>query len=293
MDIFEILDNKFNLCNQVDGLNDMLFRDRPLRWGGVDYTFAHAFEKNVLRSWKYSMGRLTFEELFSDLDLYNHSDKRKIVKKPENEQQAYLCLQLDINMLFCAEENVGAFQDYYWNADKFFAETLRKYSYIVDKAGLQLVEHTQNKYMILVPRDEKVKSVAENTDKDTAILLYEYTSPLLKGNYKKKREILKLLANKIEPMSKAYRAKYQSGLGHDIFKDLGILFNNFEIRHPNLDSKITQYYKEPLTKYTPKEWEEIYDTAYQMILDAFLVDNYNTIYSKIVQKHKDKIGLDK
>lgn len=199
MDIFEILDNKFNLCNQVDGLNDMLFRDRPLRWG-ADYTFAHAFEKNLLRSWEYSMGRLTFEELFSDLDLYNHSDKRKIVKKPENEQQAYLCLQLDINMLFYAKENVGAFQDYYWNAHKFFTETLRKYLYIVDKAGLQLVEHTQNKYMILVPRDEKVKSVAENTDKDTAILLYEYTSPLLKGNYKKKREILKLLANKIEPM---------------------------------------------------------------------------------------------
>ncbi|MBQ2768921.1 MAG: hypothetical protein IJF44_02985 [Clostridia bacterium] len=292
MDIFEILDNKFNLCNQVDGLNDMLFRDRPLRWG-ANYTFAHAFEEKLLRSWKYSMGRLTFEELFSDLDLYNHSDKRKIVKKPENEQQAYLCLQLDINMLFYAEENVGVFQDYYWNADKFFTETLRKYLYIVDKAGLQLVEHTQNKYMMLVPRDEKVKSVAENTDKDTAILLYEYTSPLLKGNYKKKREILKLLANKIEPMSKVYRAKYQSGLGFDIFKDLDLILNNFEIRHPNMDSKIEKNYNEPLTKYTPKEWEEIYDTAYQMILEAFLVDNYNTIYSKIVQKHKDKIGLNK
>ncbi|MBQ8284558.1 MAG: hypothetical protein IJX75_05660 [Clostridia bacterium] len=292
MDIFELLDSKFNLCNQVDGLNTMLFREKPLFYY-VYYSFAEVFEKNLLRSWNYSMGRLTFEELFSDLNLYNHSDKRKIIKKPENEQQAYLCLQFNINMLLYAKNHQKAFVDYSCDLDKFFTETMKKCLYIMDKAGLQLVEHTENKYMMVVPRDDKVRTVAESTDKDTAILLYEYTSPLLKGNYKKKREILKLLSNKIEPIIKTYSAKYTSGLGHDIFKDLGILFNNFEIRHPNLDSNITQYYKEPLTKYTPKEWEEVYDTAYQMILEAFLVDNYNNIYSKTIQKHKNKIGLNK
>ena len=292
MDIFELLDSKFNLCNQVDGLNTMLFREKPLFYY-VYYSFAEVFEKNLLRSWNYSMGRLTFEELFSDLNLYNHSDKRKIIKKPENEQQAYLCLQFNINMLLYAKNHQKAFVDYSCDLDKFFTETMKKCLYIMDKAGLQLVEHTENKYMMVVPRDDKVRTVAESTDKDTAILLYEYTSPLLKGNYKKKREILKLLSNKIEPIIKTYSPKYTSGLGHDIFKDLGILFNNFEIRHPNLDSNITQYYKEPLTKYTPKEWEEVYDTAYQMILEAFLVDNYNNIYSKTIQKHKNKIGLNK
>ena len=292
MDIFELLDSKFNLCNQVDGLNAMIFREKPLYWY-VNYSFAEIFEKNLLRSWEYSMGRLTFEELFSDLNLYDHSNRKKVVKQPENEQQAYLCLQFNINMLLYAGKHQETFGDYSWDSNKFFTETMKKCSYIMDKAGLQLVEHTENKYMMVVPRDDKVRTVAESTDKDTAILLYEYTSPLLKGNYKKKREILKLLSNKIEPIIKTYSAKYTSGLGHDIFKDLGTLFNNFEIRHPNLDSNITQYYKEPLTKYTPKEWEEVYDTAYQMILEAFLVDNYNNIYSKTIQKHKDKIGLNK
>lgn len=292
MDIFELLDNKFNLCNQVDGLNTMLFREKPFYYYGY-YSFAEVFEKTLLRSWNCSMGRLTVEELFSDLNLYNYNDKRKVIKKPENEQQAYLCLQFNINMLLYAKDNKKAFSDYNCDLDKFFKETLKKCSYIMDKAGLQLVEHTENKYMMIIPRDDKVRTVAENTDKDTAILLYEYTSPLLKGNYKKKREILKLLANKIEPMSKAYRAKYQSGLGFDIFKDLDLILNNFEIRHPNLDSSIEKNYKEPLTKYTPQEWEEIYDTAYQMILEAFLVDDYNNIYSKTIQKHKDKIGLNK
>ena len=292
MDIFELLDSKFNLCNQVDGLNAMIFREKPLHWY-VDYSFAEIFEKNLLRSWEYSMGRLTFKELFSDLNLYDHSNRKKVVKQPENEQQAYLCLQFNINMLLYAEKHQEAFGDYSWDSDKFFTETMKKCSYIMDKAGLQLIEHTKNKYMMVVPRDEKVRSVAESTDKDTAILLYEYTSPLLKGNYKKKREILKLLSNKIEPMSKVYRAKYQSGLGFDIFKDLDLILNNFEIRHPNMDSSIEKNYKEALTKYTTKEWEEIYDTAYQMILEAFLVDNYNNIYSKTIQRHKDKIGLNK
>lgn len=292
MDIFELLDSKFNLCNQVDGLNAMIFREKPLYWY-VDYSFAEIFEKNLLRSWEYSMGRLTFEELFSDLNLYDHSNRKKVVKQPENEQQAYLCLQFNINMLLYAGKHQEAFGDYSWDSDKFFTETMKKCSYIIDKAGLQLIEHTKNKYMMVVPRDEKVRSVAESTDKDTAILLYEYTSPLLKGNYKKKREILKLLSNKIEPMSKVYRAKYQSGLGFDIFKDLDLILNNFEIRHPNMDSSIEKNYKEALTKYTTKEWEEIYDTAYQMILEAFLVDNYNNIYSKTIQRHKNKIGLNK
>ena len=147
--------------------------------------------------------------------------------------------------------------------------------------------------MMIVPRDEKVRSVAETTDNDTAILLYEFTSPIFKGNYKKKREILKLLANKIEPICKKYRTIYKSGLGFNIFNDLGTILNNFEIRHSNLDPNDVNNFKEPLTKYTSKDWEEIYDIAYQMILDAFLVDKYNNIYSKTIQTHKDKIGLKK
>ena len=60
-----------------------------------------------------------------------------------------------------------------------------------------------------------------------------------------------------------------------------------------MDSAIEKNYKEALNKYTVKEWEEIYDTVYQMILNAFAIDNYNNIHSKTIQKHKQNIGLDK
>ena len=290
MDIFNLLDSKFNLCKQVDGLNSMLFRESKL-WNCSFYTFANVFEKRLLRSWPYSMGRISFEELLLDLGLYDHIVTRNVIKI-ETEWQALCCLQLDINVLLYAK-NKKIFDDYSWDKEDFFDEVTQKYTYILDKSGLNLIKHPQENYYIIVPRDEKLKAIAEKTNEDTAFLLYEYTSPLLKGNYKEKRRILKLLANSIEPIMKVFNEKYSSGLIHEIFDDLSMALNNFEIRHTNTNPSMPNYYKEPLTRYSFEEWEEIYDTTYQLMLDAFLISNYTNIYSSVVKKHKSNIGLKK
>ena len=292
MDIFELLDTKFDLCRQIHELNILMFSEKnSFTNNGYYCSFSQAFNAQLLRRWKYAYGRIDLADLMDDIGLPISDINYPFL--PHNEKSSINSLQLAFNMISYAHENKDKLGGDKSSKENFMMTCLGKMVYILDKSGMCVVKHQNEDYYIVVPRDEKVKTAAENTDKDTAFLLYEYTSPLLKGNYKKKREILKLIANKIEPMSKVYRAKYQSGLGFDIFKDLDLILNNFEIRHPNMDSKIEKNYNEPLTKYTPKEWEEIYDTAYQMILEAFLVDNYNTIYSKIVQKHKDKIGLNK
>lgn len=286
MDVFELLDSEYDICKQVEGLNTMIFREKPI-FVYNSYTIADVFEKKLLRAWESAKGRISFEELLTDLKLY---DNYKIIKPVENEQEALICFQLDYNIISYAMNNEHVFLDYNYNPRHFFQEFDRKSLYIFDKAGLQAVKHPQKDYYLIVPNDEKVRSVAENTDKDIAFLLFNYSSPLVKGNYQKKREILKLITNKIEPLIKEYKNKYTNGLGHEIFDDLGNLINNFEIRHSNLDVHISKSYNEFLTNYTAKEWEEVYDATYQLILDAFLIDNYKNIYSPIIKKHTERIA---
>lgn len=288
MDVFELLDSKYDIRKQVDGLNSMIFREKTLYNYG-NYTLAYVFERNLLRSWAYSMGRLTFKELLIDIDLYDYAHSEQNIKGIVNEKEAYLALQLDYNIILYAKNYEKAFNDYNWDSMKFFEEVKKKIAYIFDKTSLKAVKHPQESYYLIVPNDEKVKAAAERTDVDIAFLLYNYTSPLIKGHYKKKREILKLIANKIEPLIKVYRKKYTNGLGSEIFNNLSNLLNNFEIRHSNLDPHIPNSYNEALIKYTTKEWEEIYDTTYQLILDSFLIDNYVNIYSSVIKRHMEKI----
>ena len=293
MDIFELLNNKFDLCKQIYELNILMFQEQKSFSDKYNYScsFSEIFNDNLLRHWKYAYGRIKLSDLIRDLGLAFNDINYAI--RPIDEKSAIKSLQLNYNMLMHAYENKHNLKGNINDTENFFKICFGKITYILDKIGMKAIKHEDENYFIIVPRDEQVHTIAQHTDKDTAFLLYEYTSPLNKGEYKRKREILKLLANKIEPMSKTYRVKYSSGLGFEIFKDLDLILNNFEIRHPNLDSSIEKNYKEPLTKYTAQEWEEIYDIAYKMMLQAFAIDNFNNIYAKKIQTHKQKIGLDK
>lgn len=292
MDIFELLNNKFDLCKQIHELNVLMFEEKNVFSRYRYYcSFSDSFDDNLLRTWKYAYGRIKLIDLMKDIGLVINDNHYALY--PHNEKTAMNSLQLNANMLFYAYDNKTKLVGEKEEKESFFKTCFNKVEYIIDKAGMRMIKHEEHNYYVIVPRDENVRIIAEKVDKDTAFLLYEYTSPLNKGEYKKKREILKLIANKIEPISKKYRTIYQKGLGADVFNDLDMLLNNFEIRHSNMDSTIEKNYKEALNKYTAKEWEEIYDTVYQMMLNAFAIDNYNNIHSKTIQKHKQNIGLEK
>lgn len=292
MDVFEILGNKFNLCNQVNDLNAMVFTETPLYLDNTlyVYTFAEVFEEKLLRTWEFSNGYIHLKDLLWDLHLYDVNKNRPIVLR--NEQDALLCLQFVVNMIgYAYKKHLKTFIGFNWDHTKFFEEVGQKIRHIVGKSAFKIVQHPEKQYFVIVSGDKQLNSATENIDKDSAFLLNEYSSPLLKNNYKRKREIIKLLSNKIEPIVKTYSTKYTSGLAHDIFNDLGTLLNNFEIRHSNMDPKNEKNFKAELHSYTAKDWEEIYDTTYQLILDALLIDNYKCIHEPIIEKHKQRIGL--
>lgn len=289
MDIFEILDEKFDLYNQVNDLNKMLYKEGAFYSGFSHYSFACVFDAVLFRGWKYSKGRSSLFDLIYDVDLgEKFFDGQISIKDIENEVEVYKVLQLNLSLLSYGEKHKKELTNSYTlYRSSFFQEAANKIAYICDKAGIKIIKHETEDYYLLVPRDEKVKSVVENVDKDTAYLLYEYTSPILKNNVKEKRRILKLLTNNYEALIKTYSSKYNSGPIHNILEDLSTILNNYELRHPNLNPSVPQYYNEALTHYSDSQWIEIYDTAYQLILMVTMIDSYITILTKTVDRHKN------
>lgn len=289
MDIFEMLRNKFDLYEQVNELNTMLFEEKVYYENGLCMSFCTAFDNILFRGWKYSKGRLSIFKLLKDLDLCKEYNEMAI-KQIDTEVDVYKSLQLAINLLDYGEKQKKELnRSYILINNNFFDQAINKVRYILDEGGMKAIRHKTEEYILVLPRDEKVQTIAKNVDEDVAFLLYEYTSPLIRGNTKEKRKILKLLSSKYEAIIKIYTEKYTKGFVFDLMRDLGYILNNFELRHPNLDPSVPKYYKENLQKYTDAQWIEIYDTAYQLILTISMIDQYSEIWRKTIEKHKNDI----
>ena len=114
---------------------------------------------------------------------------------------------------------------------------------------------------ILIPRKQESLAVAEIVDEKLAYSVLEYNHHSLKGNLEKKKAILKLMADDIEP-----QRKILNGINKTLADNLFQMFQKF-VRHNNEDNP----YIKGLSK---KELESCYDDIYQMWLLAKLeIDN--------------------
>ena len=296
MNIFEALDNKFDLKEKIKNLSKLFLEKNYFASGGYYTTFDEYFNNYYFRKWKYSYGCYDLEEFKNQIGLSYTSDF------------------MDRNsQFFYANNEVSAvnFLQYAYNATRFVRDSLHKetghinsniqefydifnnqFDYILSKIGQKLIKDPKENYYIIVPCNNKTARCADIQDKnDIAFLLFEYTSILLIGNVERKREILKLLANEVEPIVTAGLAKYNSGPVHDVFSELNSCLNNFNIRHNNLDPRKSKYYHKELITFSDNDYEEIYDVTYDLILDAYLLDEYSNKTKNTYIKYKTKAGL--
>lgn len=283
MDLFEILDSKFDLLKQTRELSEMLFSERAFALHGSYCPFAQVFDELLLRSWKYSKGRMTLKNLIDDLGV----DISFIFHFETTEKEIALFLQLAKNILYYTNQNIKDVSNYIANRS-FFQDVNNKLEYILDNAGFTYVKHSKEDYFLIVQKNVNVAEIAQYLNDDIVWLLNEYTSPLLKNDIIKKRNILKLIANKCETLVQANLAKYNNGTLHEIFDSLSMIFNNFEIRHSNLDPQST-HYKPKLALYTNSQFEDIYDAAFDLILCALYIDTYSNNLVGRIKLHKNTI----
>jgi len=293
MNIFEMLNNKFDLKEKIKNLSKLFLEKNYFASGGYYTTFDDYFNNYYFRKWKYSYGCYDLQEFKNKIGLsysWDFMDQNDKFFYAENEVSAINFLQYAYNATRFVRESINKDTGHI-NSDmqEFYDIFNNQFNYILSKIGQKLIKDPKEDYYILVPSNNKTTRCAEIQNKNnTAFLLYEYTSSLLIGNVARKKEILKLLANEVEPIVTAGLAKYNSGPVHDVFFELNSCLNNFNIRHNNSDPRKPKYYHNKLQIFTDNDYEEIYDATYDLILDAYLLDEYSNKTKNTYTKYKAK-----
>lgn len=128
------------------------------------------------------------------------------------------------------------------------------------------MEVSEDGVFIFVPRDNAAISVAE-MDMIPATVSYKvvsYHHHSMKGDLDSKKQTLLAFADLLEPKRKELESA-DSKLATDLF----YAFNNFNIRHNNIDPSGPKY-KKPIGDLGNERLEDWYDEVYQMCLLAFM-----------------------
>lgn len=119
---------------------------------------------------------------------------------------------------------------------------------------------------VIIEKDKMTTAVAEKFS-DITDTVIEYRRFSLKGNIEGKKAILSRLSEKIEPL----RQKFNSTEYKSIIDDINMLLNNLNIRHNNLEGKYKKEYTINMAKEDLENW---YNTTYDLILNALMLEDY-------------------
>lgn len=141
---------------------------------------------------------------------------------------------------------------------------LLQISCVVDKIGY--MQASQDGFIIFVEKNSAAIAVAESEAVPEALSykIISYNHHSMKGNLEDKKATLRALADLLEPK----RGSLEN-IDKKFSSDLFYAFNNFHIRHNNIDSESPKY-KRAIGDLTKEQLEHWYDEVYQMCLLAFL-----------------------
>ena len=133
---------------------------------------------------------------------------------------------------------------------------------VIESLGYMM--NSRKRITDFVPKDQAAISVSEIAGPELSYRIIEYNHHSMKGNIERKKAILTLLADKLEP--KRERLKQ---INASLESDLFFLLNNLNIRHNNTSPEGKNYIQF-VADMKESEAEQWYDEIYQMCLLAFL-----------------------
>lgn len=213
---------------------------------------------------------LNFESIYFrgtclDLDEFDEEFGFHFVDQPQN-------FDIDYLVSFC--EYVYNFVLHF--EDRFFYGQINKHFYLqyINKVidAINYVQSSEGGLTIFVPKDNVVLLVSEleNIQQNVSHKILAYNHHSMHGNIEEKKATLLILANQLEPLEKKL-----SQIDSTFKSELFYAFNNFNIRHNNVDPSDKRYYNKIVADMSKEELEHWYDETYQMCLLAFLRIEHN------------------
>lgn len=201
---------------------------------------------------------ISFRGTCLDLDEFDQQFEFHFDEHPQNFDVDYL-------VSFC--EYVYNFvihfdSRFFWRrADKnFYIHHILK---VIEEIGY--MQSSEDDFAIFVPKDSvaiavsKLDQIPENVS--YRIIAYNHHSMDIES----KKQTLLVLAHLLEPHDKKLNQ-----IDAPLKKDLFYAFNNFNLRHNNIDPADKGHYKKVIAEMPQEELERWYDRTYQMCLMAFM-----------------------
>lgn len=247
--IFEILNEKISISSEINKIEKLLGE------ASVDgSTPEEIVDTELMRDWK-ARGKVTScEEIRERLHL-TYTD----IQMGLSDEQILWYLEYVLNVIWLCNEKYLEGEE---NFDDEYVYLQENIVGILNDLGYEAKVFEDDEKVILVEKDAAMTAVAEIVDHKTAYVIIEYNHHLLKGNIAEKQRILKILADKFEPI----RIELKK-VNKDLESNTGYLLNKMNIRHNNIEGKNAIEYVKNLSD---KELEEWYDEIYQILLLCFL-----------------------
>ena len=256
---FERMERELNLQHEYEKLDDIVLNE----WVGQSTINDHISKHFSL--WKDRRNFVSFEELRQHLGFsYDDNWTTNVEKIPTARITG-----VDTFLLYC-EMMLNMFDSILLP----YAPSLicRKVQSVIDTIMYDLeklnheVQALDDDRIIIVQKDASVTAVADIVEPVLADAIVEYNHHLLKGNIEKKKEILRKIADALEPK----RSELEQ-INKSFTSDLFYLVNNMNIRHNNCDKQDMKTYNPAFDSLSDEEVEAWYDEIFQQELMAFLL----------------------
>lgn len=171
--------------------------------------------------------------------------------------------------------SIHAFVDEYFTTFRFrgtcilLKEFERKHGFVFEQIMrvIELVGYMQAEedgFVIFVEKSHAAVAVAEILPAPSSYKVIAYNHYSMRGDLEAKRSALLSFVDLLEPQRKTLE-----NIDRQFASDLFYAFNNFNVRHNNIDPSGAKY-KKPIGDLSEEQLEHWYDEIYQMSLLAFL-----------------------
>lgn len=273
---FELMEREVNFQDEYEKIENAIINDNL--YGSLD----DVIEK-VFNEWKYRKNYISFWELRCQLNFtYSESEECGVKYEPDrksikmNDFLTYA--EMILNMLTLLNEQNSLL---YTSKIQLVRETIL---YDLEKINYEPIEQNKGQIMI-VQKDAAVSAVVDLVETDLARTILRYNHYLLKGDIEAKKEILRKIADALEP-----RRRELESVNKSLASDFFLLVNKMNIRHNNCDASDKAKYVEAFAKMTKKQKENWYDEIYQQGLMAFLTLEQAERNKRIAEFKKNLTG---
>lgn len=266
IDIFELMNKKFNLLKKVCNIKDYIIKTEVFFWNNDVISFYDLFKK-VFHKWEFNNCYSDLDEMLLELGIIKYIKNTYTCEyyyqfQLSTEEQCCKFLQLFYNALDFMSRN---FKNPNYSTE--FKVIQNKIDYVIEKANLKFI--FDKRHYLLTDNNPLISNVAEKSDEETALKLLSYNEVENANNIEHKRQILKYLSNITEPITKCYDKK--SGDTYNLYNDLDFALNNLNIRHNN---KIGKNENEFIKNVDESTLIKYYDDTFNLIVNVLTI-HYN------------------